>query len=401
MSQDSRDLDSLLDQVLAADVDGLLDEPVKQHKTTSQERLERGFLEIAHFYRIHGRRPSSETHDITERRLGARLNGFLADPARAEAVFDLDDFGLLSPAPAPTNIDELLANDDLDLLGGEDETLYDLSTLPSRTLNFDDVEVAKREKAQDFENFRHLFQEKHAELASGHAVLRPFSGISTIKEGRFFILGGVMLFVAEIGEPEYKKSGSIVRTKERLRVIFENGTESSMYRTSLAIRLGEKDGRIVTQSGNALILNELGDADVEAGHIYVLRSLSTDPQIAHLDNLYKIGFSTTPVAQRIKNATHEPTYLLAPVEIVADYRAYNMRPSALEHLIHRVFSQVRLDLTQVGADGRSYDPSEWFLVPLEAIDQAIEMIISGDIVDFSYDPTTQTFVYTPTEEHKN
>ena len=392
MSEDNRNLEALLDAALASDEDGLLEEPTKKHRLTTEDRLDRAFLEIAEFYRTHGRRPSSQTRNIAERRLGARLDGFLADQVRADAVADLDDFGLLTPESPPKNIDELLAHDDLDLLGGDDD-IFDLTPLPSRIVTDKDVEVAKRKQARDFSQFENLFKVKHAELAAGDAVLRNFSGISTIRQGSFFVLGGVMLFVSEVGERDYKVSGGSYRSRERLRVIFENGTESSMYRTSLAIRLAEQNGRAVVPADHALSLDELGDADIETGHIYVLRSLSSDPQIAGLEDLHKIGFSRTPVSQRIKNAIHEPTYLMAPVEVVADYRVYNMRPSALESLIHRVFSNVRLNLSQVGPNGEIYNPSEWFIVPINAIDQAIEMTVNGDITDFTYDPTIQTFIY--------
>lgn len=400
MSEDNPNLEALLDAALASDEDGLLEEPTKEHRLTTEDRLDRAFLEIAEFYRTHGRRPSSQTRNIAERRLGARLDGFLADRVRADAVADLDDFGLLTPESPPKNIDELLARDDLDLLGGDDD-IFDLTPLPSRIITDKDVEVAKRKQARDFSQFENLFKVKHAELAAGDAVLRNFSGISTIRQGSFFVLGGVMLFVSEVGERDYKVSGGSYRPRERLRVIFENGTESSMYRTSLAIRLAEQNGRAVVPANHALSLDELGDADIETGHIYVLRSLSSDPQIAGLEDLHKIGFSRTPVSQRIKNAIHEPTYLMAPVEVVADYRVYNMRPSALERLIHRVFADVRLNLSQVGPNGEIYNPSEWFIVPIDAIDQAIEMTVNGDITDFTYDPATQTFIYREAEEDRH
>ena len=54
---------------------------------------------------------------------------------------------------------------------------------------------------------------------------------------------------------------------------------------------------------------------------------------------------------------------------------------------------MRLNLSQVGPNGEIYNPSEWFIVPIDAIDQAIEMTVNGDITDFTYDPTTQTFIY--------
>lgn len=83
---------------------------------------------------------------------------------------------------------------------------------------------------------------------------------------------------------------------------------------------------------------------------------------------------------------------MAPVEIVADYRAYNLRPSALEHLLHRVFAGVRLDVTQIDGRARAYDPSEWFVVPWKVINQAITMIMSGEIVDYVYDSASQRLV---------
>ncbi|MFE8934639.1 GIY-YIG nuclease family protein [Micrococcus luteus] len=125
--------------------------------------------------------------------------------------------------------------------------------------------------------------------------------------------------------------------KQRLRVIFENGTESSMYRQSLSIRLHEAEGQVLVRTGHDL--DRLEDADTENGHIYVLRSLSDKPQIAGLSDLHKIGFSTASVGKRIANASKAPTYLMAPVEIVADYRTYNLKPSALEHLLHRVLQR--------------------------------------------------------------
>ena len=378
-----------LADLFAADIDGLLDTPTKPTPVTADSRLEKGFLEIVEFYRAHGREPSSSTRDIAERKLGARLDGFRASPERADHVRPLDGYGLLE-APDIDSLDDLLAEDGLDLLDS-DEDIFDLSGLPEQPAEPRSAdEVAKRTKAEDFEVFRPLFAAKHAELQEGTWRLIPFRGLSTIKEGTFFVLGGVMAFVAEVGETKFKPNGDRDRPKERLRVVFENGTESSMYRQSFSIRLYEQNGRAVVRTG--FDASEIGDADQESGHIYVLRSLSDDPKIASLDNLYKIGFSTTPVAKRVANAANQPTYLMAPVEIVADYRAYNLRPSALEHLLHRVFATSRLQVSQVGPGGRTYNPSEWFIAPLHVIDQAVDMIMNGGIVEVVYDHVTQKLV---------
>ena len=83
---------------------------------------------------------------------------------------------------------------------------------------------------------------------------------------------------------------------------------------------------------------------------------------------------------------------MAPVHIEEDYRVYNLRPSSLESLLHRVFGSVRLNVSQVGIDGRMYNPHEWFVAPLPVINQAIKMILTGDIVNVVYDPAQEQLV---------
>jgi hypothetical protein len=375
--------------VIDSDVDGLLDVPEKAQKVTSADRLERAFLEIVEFRRANDRIPSSTTRDIAERKLGARLDGILANDEKVAALKRLDVFKLLDTPEAPATFDDLLESDELDLLG-DDSGLLDVSDLPLRKAPESADSIATRQKAEGFEAFEPLFKAKHAELVEGTFKLIPYPGVQTINEGNFFVLNGVMLFVAEVGDTTYKVVGGKQEQKQRLRVIFENGTESAMYRQSLSIRLHEQHGQALARTGHET--GEIGDADVESGHIYVLRSLSDDPQLAGIQDLHKIGFSTTSVAQRIANASKQPTYLMAPVEIVEDYRAYNLKPSALEHLLHRVFAEVRLDITQIDRKGRNYDPSEWFIVPRSVINQAINMIMSGEIVGYVYDPLNQRFV---------
>lgn len=365
--------------IFESDDEGLLDTPEKRSALSASDRLERSFLEIVDFYREHGRAPRSDTREIAERKLGARLDGILANEEKLLALKHLDEVGLLLAPEPPASLTELIESDDLDLLGDATGVL-DTSDLPTRVQRNDPEEVAQRVKSTDFDRFEPLFQQKHAELAAGTSKLVRFGGLNQIVEGAFFVLSGVMVFIAEVGQTEAKVSG---RTKQRLRCIFENGTESNMYRQSLSIRLSEDDGYIVVSADEVSLLSE----DEVTGYIYVLRSLSDDPQISRIDDLHKIGFSRGPVEKRIAKAERQPTYLMAPVEIVASYRTYNLRTSALEHLLHRVFSDVRLDVSQMGKDGRVYEVSEWFVVPLSVIDRAVDLISSGDIVDYEYDTT--------------
>ncbi|AYF96918.1 GIY-YIG nuclease family protein [Protaetiibacter intestinalis] len=373
--------DTDFQSIFDSDEDGLLDAPEKAPKLTSSDRLQRSFLEIVDFYREHERLPRSDTREIAERKLGARLDGILANDTKLSALKHLDEFGLLAEPEAPASLDDLLEDDNLGLLD-DDSGLLGTSDLPQRKRPETPADAAQRVRAEDFAQFEPLFQQKHVELANGTSKLVTFPGMQYIVEGAFFVLNGVMLFIADVGEAEYKTTTVRVNRRERLRVIFENGTESSMYRQSLGIRMGEGHGQAVVAAEFETILAD----DVATGYVYVLRSLSDDPQIRDVPDLYKIGFSRGPVEKRVAHAESQPTYLMAPVEIVASYRTYNLKTSALEHLLHRVFSDKRLSVSQVGKDGRVYEPAEWYSVPIGAIDQAIELIASGDIIDYEYDP---------------
>lgn len=377
-------------RLLDSDLDGLLDAPKKPKKVTSSDRLERAFLEIVEFRREHGRVPNSTTREIAERKLGARLDGILANDEKIEALKHLDEFGLLEVLEPPESLDDLLEGDALDDLLDDDGGILDVSDLPFMRKPESPNSVAKRVKAEDFDQFEHLFKAKHTELAEGALQLTSFTGLPLIREGAFFVLGGVMCFVAEVGEDVDLVVGGKPQQKQRLRVVFENGTESKMYKQSLMTRMYEQQGQVLARTG--VDVSEVFDADVESGHIYVLQSLNDDPVISGLKDLHKIGFSTTSVEQRIRYAESSPTYLMAPVRVVADYRLYNVKPSALEHLLHRVFAAVRLDLTQIDRKGQDYDPSEWFIVPHDAINRAVAMIVSGEIVDYVYDPTSQQLI---------
>ncbi|QOR48077.1 GIY-YIG nuclease family protein [Trueperella pecoris] len=199
-----------------------------------------------------------------------------------------------------------------------------------------------------------------------------------------------MLFVAEVGQAYYAETGGRLRRRERLRVIFENGTESDLYRQSLSTRLHEEGGLAVIAPD--VTLEEIVEGDIPSGTIYVLESLSTDPEVRGIRDLHKIGFTTTTVEQRIAGAEKSPTYLMAPVKVVDVYRVYNMRTSALEHLLHRVFGSVRVDMRQMGMSGESAQPSEWFIVPREVIAEAVDLVVTGDIVDYEYDKAIQALV---------
>lgn len=390
MAKNHEDLDfDALDAIFDSDIDGLLDAPEKPKPVTSLDRLQRAFSEVVDFYRDNGREPSATTRDIAERKLGARLFGIRADEDKKNSLLELDEFGLLEEASAPTSLDDLLDSDDFDLLGDESGIL-DISTLPVAEFEIREFEFAARTKCKDFEQFKPLFKEQHTKLSAGELALARFKGLPSVTQGKFFVLGGLMLYVAEVGESKKVQSGKRERDKERLRVIFENGTESSMYRQSLAIRLHEHDGQTVVRT--SITAEEIFEEDKDTGHIYVLSSESDDPAVKGIPNLYKIGFSRGEVHKRISNAANDPTYLMAPVKVEDDYKVYNVQPSKVETLIHKLFAPARLDLSQVDAAGKDYDPNEWFMVPLNEVQKGIELIVSGDVIHYHYDRQQQKLV---------
>lgn len=385
-SEESGGISPELAAILDGDDEGIFDEPVKPRKLTSDDRLERAFLEILEFVDTHKREPSPDTRVISERKLGARLVGIRCSDAKKEALAHLDDIGLLSDPEPPESLDELFdeADSDDDLMAAilgddeEDDDLYDVSTLPRPSRKAAES-VATRKRAEDFAQFEPLFKQKQEELKDGTRVLADFTGESTIAAGKFYLLKGALVFVAEVHDPEPNAPlDSKGNPKGRLRAIFENGTESAMFIKSFAIRLYEEGGKVLARAGQ-IDASEIGDADTLTGYLYVLRSLSNDPDIKDITNLHKIGFTKGTVEERIRGAEHSPTYLNAPVEVVATYKLYNVRPSTVENIIHKAFAPYRLSITvtqpshevEAGAEPKTTQITEWFVAPLDQIDATI------------------------------
>ena len=133
--------------------------------------------------------------------------------------------------------------------------------------------------------------------------------------------------------------------------------------------------------------------DNQKGFIYVLKSRSTDPKIHAIPNLYKIGFSSGEVTDRIRNAVNEPTYLMSEVIIVEQARCYNMSVRGLEDTIHKIFGEANVDITIKDRDGNTHHPKEWFSVPLNVIEQAITLIVAGKVEDIHYNPDLKLLIH--------
>ena len=213
-----------------------------------------------------------------------------------------------------------------------------------------------------------------------------------IEKGRFFIVGGQKAYVAEVGAMTLTDQG---RTDARLRVIFDNGTESSMLMRSLqrALNKDEAGRRITDPIAGPLFSDQTIDGDEASGTIYVLRSKSDIRLVAdNRDLVHKIGVTNLSVEKRIAGARLQSTFLMADVEIVATYELFNVNRIKLENLVHRVFEPARLDIEIKDRFGNPVVPREWFLVPLQAIDKAVGLIKDGSISQYEYDPRQADFV---------
>jgi hypothetical protein len=285
---------------------------------------------------------------------------------------------------------------DLEGLAGDSE-ITELRHVRSAAEKRAAEEIANREPCPDFNRFKPLFDQVRLDLDEGIRTTRPFvkdAGFlkADITEGQFFILGGQVAYVAEVGETFRAPNGE---TDARLRVVYSNGTESNLLLRSLqrALYKDEAGRRITEPAAGPLFTDESDDEDIASGTIYVLRSKSDHPLVAaNRDVLHKIGVTGGNVTRRIANARLDPTFLMADADIVATYQLFNINRSKLEQVIHRVFGPARLNIEIMDRFGHPVVPREWFLVPIFVVDDAVERIKDGTITDYIYDPTKAALV---------
>ncbi len=381
-------------------------EPEKKGgRSPREERIIAGFEEIQRFVEKHGRSPQHGEHrDIFERLYAVRLDRLRALEECRALLAALDHQGLLSDQQTVTTAassivddDELLAElTDFAGAGRVTELRHVRKSIDKRAAE----EIANRAVCEDFETFKPLFERVQRELASGVRQTIPVENmgefkLTEIKQGQFFIVGGQVAYVANVGE---NFTTQYDRRDSRLRVIYDNGTESNLLIRSFQRSLypdKDKAGRLITNpEAGPLFANETADDDLASGTIYVLRSKSEHPIVAaNRDVLHKIGVTSGKVETRIANAALDPTFLMADVEVIATYQLYNVSRVKLENIIHRVFDPVQLDVEIKDRFGNPVKPREWFLVPLFVIDEAVERIKDGTIPQFVYDAATARLVH--------
>ena len=366
-------------------------------RSAKEERIIAGFEEIERFVEEQGRRPQhGEDGDIFERLYAVRLDR-LRESEECRAVLEsLDSYGLLDPvddSSLPTEEDDLsdaalLASLGIDVASKNDVT--QLTHVRSRQEIKAAEEIAQRTLCEDFDDFKPIFETVQRQLATGERQTLKYQDNAEVNQGDLFILDGQKVIVAEMGEPFISDYG---RPDRRLRVIYDNATENDLLLRSLqrALNKDKASRRITNPDFGPLFSDTEASDDLPTGYIYVLRSKSNHPLIAENRTvIHKIGVTGGDVKKRIANAKKDPTYLLADVEIVATFKLANINRRGLEALLQKFFGSARLDLELQDRFGTPVKPREWFLVPLEVIEEVVEKIKEGTIAQFRYDPETAT-----------
>lgn len=378
---------SSLDDIMNSDLFDQITAPSRKQKQIFYDLEVENFMEIVKFYQENGREPekTNDSTRLSERTLASRLIGIRRNPDRIAKLKEYDEVGLLSPSKQfdkeIKSLDDILNFGSSELLGDLAQSDFEKSIF--NTSRFREVEnkpdfVAKRKHMRDFSKYEALFRNVQKEIAAGTRKILPFKNYE-IKQGSFLIQKGTVLYVESIGEKFKTNNGE---ENARLHVIYENGTESNVLLRSLAANLYRtgSGGKMITDNIDNLI-DGIQEEDISSGYIYVLRSLSDNPQIQEIDNLYKIGVTTGSVEKRIANAINESTYLYAPVEIVTKYHVFNLDAAKFENAIHKVLRDNKLDVEIVGVNGRMIVPREWFVIPVDQLDFVINEIITKVIIN--------------------
>jgi hypothetical protein len=366
--------------------------------TPREERIIAGFEDILRFHQTHGRAPMhGEDRDIFERLYAVRLDQIRKLPEALSLLGALDQPGLLTCAPrSAADVDSLDEDALLAELGaGASADPNDITVLRhvrSSTAKRAAEEIADRTTCVDFERFGPLFEQADRQLQAGERQTLRFGRDASIVEGNYFIVGGQLAYVAEVGETIKAPNGE---SDARLRLIYANGTESNLLRRSLQRALyKDETGRRLSEPTLGPLFGDTPEPDdIESGTIYVLRSQSKHPFVVeHRELIHKIGVTGGAVETRIAGAESTSTFMYAGVEVVATYKLHNLSRIRLEHIFHRVFGAAQIDITIEDRQGNSVKPREWFLVPLSVIDEVVTRIMDGTLSEMYYEPRVAQLV---------
>lgn len=413
-----------LDDIFAAIPDA---SPVAATSLSVDVKTKEAFGQINAFVQKFSREPMDDhTVEFEERSLSKKLKRIRTTADMCEALRPEDEFGLLKSAqnqyietpevdgggnatsaheaeePSGTGGEPIIASDDElegydtpdDLEGlmtalteaeDDDNSIFKLRHVRSYDRKMASADfTSQREKCPNFDQYEPLFEQVNKEIANAMREPLEFRREQEIYQGQFFILNGLMVYIAEVGKA-FEKNG---KKNARLKTIFSNGTQGNNLLRSLATELyKDSNGRRISDpKTGGLFSNVAAENDIGTGIIYVLESLSIQPSV--LPNrkiLHKIGVTKGPVATRIANAEKEATYLLAPVKVVAEFEVFNIKARNIEKLLHAYFDTARAEITIKDRFGNPVRSREWFFAPVNAIKEAVDRLIDGTLGETFYD----------------
>ncbi|MDC1106377.1 GIY-YIG nuclease family protein, partial [Prolixibacteraceae bacterium] len=340
----------VLSEIFGDDPDDILAVKITEtQRTTEQDRLLSSFEEVLGFVDTHGRIPE-KGKNMQERRLANHIEAFNSNPEQVAFLQAYDRHRVLKGQKEIEDLDDIFGDDDFGFFEDSEDTsdIFDFNHTPKEIERPD--YVARRKACDHFDAFEDILRQCQVDLKLGKRQIRKFRKESQIRKGNFFVLKGVLLYVAHVGKLEKSEDG---KKNARLLCVFENGTESDMMLRSLSSSLYKDGFRISEHQDQYMNIrgSAVGVDDEATGYIYVLRSLKQEPSVQRIKNLFKIGFSTKPTQDRIRNAERESTYLYGPVSIVGEWKCFNMNVQKFESLLHRIFSESRLDIEMTAPNG--------------------------------------------------
>lgn len=393
-----------IDDILNDDTFGILDAKAKATQVkTDEDRLIDEFEEINVFLDSNHREPSQGS--MSEYSLMARLKKVRNDDNIKKILKPFDRHNLLGRVEINTPTLDNVLNDNSGILDTSDDlSIFKYRHIPKEEDRAKTDFMAKRKPLGDreFAPYEKMFHKVHQEIKDGKRKIIEFKNVDNeLEAGRFYFIDGVMIYLesTEVSRKDSNLRSSIINRKDgRTRTIFENGTVSNMYYRSVSKAIYNGGAKMVSELDRAEQLDvfdtteNINDEDKCSGWIYILKSKSQRPEIKDIKNLYKIGFSSTPVKERIKNAKNEAAYLYDDVAIVETYQIYNLNAKKFEQLTHRVFASACLDIEFDTKDNLRVNPREWFVVPKNVIEEAIQLIVSGEIVNYRFDTKLQRLI---------
>ncbi len=382
-----------LDDIFAdPDLDAILKRIEKKPKKIATDPDVQALQEVEKWVKENGRKPENTRSDLKERSMFHKLKGMIK---KYNKLKDYDTMGLLVQEE-PTVYDKLaeevkkdtntkefntlddILNDDsilfdgLDDLTVSDPNIFDTKKVTRKSAKYTE-KVATRQKMANFAEYKAKFRQIQSDLASGRRKMLPFRNYEIVLH-HYYVLKGQLIYIDAFGEDIDKSNANGKYKDKRVHVIYENGTESNVLYRGLGSSLYGGNGKMVTDLETGEL--QLTADDYETGYIYIVKSLSKNPQIASIDSLYKIGFTAGSVKKRIAHAEREATYLYAPVKLIEQFQVINLNPEALETAIHHALDNYRLEVEIKAPNGGIIIPREWFVVELSKIEEVINLIVA-------------------------